>query len=96
NTPPVIDGQEQFGVADNVVTFHVRASDADGDPLRFTLKDGPPGMRIDPATGWVRWHTDPSVTGKVPFTVVASDGAGGEATARFTVTIQAEPVSGSR
>ncbi len=96
NSPPVIEGQEQFGVGDNVVTFHVRASDADGDPLRFTLKDAPPGMRIDPGTGWVRWQTDPGAIGKIPFTVVASDGAGGEATARFTVTIQAEPVSGSR
>jgi hypothetical protein len=96
NTPPVIEGQEQFMVADGVVTFLVRASDADGDPLRYSLKDAPPGMRIDPKTGWVRWRTDPGATGKVPFTVAASDGEGGEATARFTVTIQAEPVSGSR
>jgi len=96
NTPPVIEGQEQFEVADNVVTFHVRASDADGDPMRFALRDAPPGMHIDPATGWVRWQADPGATGKVPFTIVVSDGAGGEAAARVTVTVRAEPVSGSR
>lgn len=91
NTPPVIEGQEQFQVAGNVVTFHVRASDPDGDPLAFALKDAPAGMQIDRATGWVRWETAQGKTGKVPFTVLVSDGSGGESTARFTVTIAEEP-----
>jgi len=87
NTPPAIEGQEQFQVTDNAVTFHVRASDADGDPLIYSLKDAPAGMTIDRKTGVVRWMTSPGTTGKVPFTVFVSDGAGGESTARFTVTI---------
>ncbi len=41
NTPPAIEGQEQFQVTDNAVTFHVRVSDADGDPLMYSLKDAP-------------------------------------------------------
>jgi hypothetical protein len=96
NTPPAIEGQEQFQVTDNAVTFHVRASDGDGDPLTYSLKDTPSGMSIDPKTGWVRWVTSPGKTGKVPFTVVVSDGAGGESTARFTVTIAEEPSTGPR
>ena len=96
NTPPAIEGQEQFQVTDNAVTFHVRASDADGDPLTYSLKDAPVGMSIDRGTGWVRWVTSPGTTGKVPFTVVVSDGAGGESTARFTVTIAEEPSTGTR
>jgi hypothetical protein len=96
NTPPAIEGQEQFQVTDNAVTFHVRASDADGDPLTYSLKDGPAGMRIDRGTGWVRWVTSPGRTGKVPFTVIVSDGSGGESTARFTVTIAEEPSTGAR
>ncbi len=96
NTPPVIEGQEQFQVTDNAVTFHVRASDADGDPLTYSLKDAPAGMSIDRKTGWVRWVTSPGTTGKVPFTVVVSDGAGGESTARFTVTVAEQPSSGAR
>jgi len=91
NIPPVIEGQEQFQVAGNVVTFHVRASDPDGDPLAFALKEAPAGMQIDRATGWVRWETARGTTGKVPFTVLVSDGSGGESTARFTVTIAEEP-----
>ena len=96
NTPPVIEGQEQFQVEGNVVTFHVRASDADGDPLMYSVKEAPPGMKIDRATGWVRWETAPGTTGKVPFAVTVSDNSGGEATARFTVTIAEQPTSGSQ
>ena len=96
NTPPAIEGQEQFQVGDNAVTFHVRASDADGDPLMFSLKDAPAGMNIDRKTGSVRWVTPLGATGKVPFTVIVSDGSGGESTARFTVTVAEQPSSGAR
>ena len=95
NTPPAIEGQEQFQVSDNAVTFHVRASDADGDPLTYSLKDAPAGMSIDRKTGLVRWMTSPGTTGKVPFSVIVSDGAGGESNARFSVTIAQEPASGA-
>ncbi|HZW37525.1 MAG: putative Ig domain-containing protein, partial [Deltaproteobacteria bacterium] len=96
NTPPVIEGQEQFQVRDDGVTFHVRASDADGDTLAYSIKDAPAGMHIDRATGWVRWKTPPGTPGRVPFTVTVSDGSGGEATARFTVTVTEQPPVPSR
>ena len=96
NTPPVIAGQEQFQVSDNAVTFHVRASDEDGDPLTYAMMDAPPGMSIDRKTGWVRWIPPPGAPGKAPFTVIVSDGSGGESTARFTVTIAELPSSGAR
>ena len=95
NTPPVIEGQEGFRVNDNLVTFRVQASDPDGDPILFALKDAPSGMRIERSNGQVRWETAPGTTGKIPFTVTVSDGSGGEATARFSVTITEEPVSGA-
>lgn len=96
NAPPVIEGQEQFQVDGNVVTFHVRATDTDGDSLAYSIKEAPAGMRIDRATGRVRWETPAGTTGKVPFAVTVSDGAGGESTARFTVTISEQPPSGAR
>ena len=40
NTPPAIEGQERFQVDDNAVTFHVRASDADGDALAYYWEFG--------------------------------------------------------
>ncbi len=96
NTPPVIQGQERFQVDGNVITFHVRASDADGDSLSYSIKDASAGMIIDRSTGRVRWETDTGATGKVPFTVVVSDGSGGEATAQFNVTIAEQPAQVAR
>ena len=96
NTAPVIEGQEQFQVGDAAVTFHVRASDVDGDPLTYSVKDAPAGMSIDRKTGWVRWVTSPGTPGKVPFTVIVSDGSGGESTARFTVTVTEQPSTGAQ
>lgn len=95
NTPPLIEGQEEFQVNGALVTFRVRASDPDGDPIHYSLKDAPPAMRIDPSNGQVRWEAPRGTTGKVPFTVTASDGFGGEANARFSVSISQEPVSGA-
>jgi hypothetical protein len=96
NTAPVIEGQEQFQVSDNDVTFHVRASDPDGDSLIYSLKDAPAGMSIDRKTGLVRWVTSPGTAGRIPFTVTVSDGSGGESTARFTVTVAEQPSPGAR
>jgi translation initiation factor IF-1 len=90
NMPPAIEGHEGFQVEGNVVTFLVKASDRDGDPLRFSLKDAQPGMRIDPASGRVRWEMPPGTSGKIPFTVAVSDGAGGETSARIHLTIREE------
>jgi len=83
----IIERQEQFQFVGNVGTFRIVASGDRGTPLSYSLKDAPPGMRIDPATGWVRWEVAPGLKGKVPFDVRVSDGAGAEASARFTVTI---------
>lgn len=96
NTNPVIEGHDQFQVRENVVMFHVRASDGDGDPLTYAIRDAPAGMQIDRTTGWVRWEPPPGATGKVPFTVTVSDGSGGETTARIAVTISELPASGAQ
>lgn len=96
NTPPVVEGQDGFKVTGNVVTFHVRASDTDGDALVFALRDSPSGMTIHQGTGWVRWEAPSGTSGKVPFTVTVSDGSGGEATARFNVTIEEQAAASPR
>jgi len=90
NTPPMIRGHEQFRVEGNVVSFRVVATDADGDPLSYAIKEGPPGASIDPSSGRVLWNTSGEPKGKFPFLVAVSDGAGGETTARINVTIREE------
>jgi hypothetical protein len=92
----LIEGKEDLQASGNVVTFRILASSDSGTPLTYSLKQAPPGMRIDPATGRVRWETDPGTTGKVPFDVTVSDGAGAETTARFTLTVREDDASGPR
>lgn len=80
----------------NVLSFRIHAKGDSGTPLIYSLKEAPSGMRIDPATGVVRWETAPGTEEKVPFDVTVSDGAGAEATARFTVTVREDDASGPR
>ena len=56
NSPPVIvsNPPERFESLD--YRYQVKAEDADGDPVRFSLRGNvPPGMKIDEATGLVEW-----------------------------------------
>ena len=92
----LIEGNDGVQADGNVLTFRILASGDAGTPLAYSLKEAPPGMRIDPATGRVRWETPPGTTGNVPFVVMVSDGAGAETTARFTVTVREDDASGPR
>lgn len=92
----VIEGRDELQAGGDVVTFRILASGDSGTPLTYSLKDAPPGMRIDPATGRVRWETTPGTTGVVPFDVTVSDGTGAQTTARFTVTVREDEPSVSR
>jgi hypothetical protein len=92
----LIEGRDELQADGNVITFRILASSDSGTPLAYSLKQAPPGMRIDPATGRVRWETDPGTAGKVPFDVTVSDGAGAETTARFTLTVREDDASGPR
>ena len=93
NSPPAVEGHAQFKFEGNKVVFQVRASDPDGDTLHYSIKDGPPGMTIDPNTGSINWEVEPEMVGNIPFVVEVSDGVGGVATARFSVTIAPQPTS---
>ena len=65
----------------------IRATDPDGDPVSYALTVAPSGMTIDANTGVVQWTPQPAQAGAQQFTVLASDGRGGEARQVFTVTV---------
>ncbi len=90
NMPPTIaaDTKRRF---DGVhFTYQVKASDPDGDPLTYALKEAPKGMTIDPAKGLVSWDVPEEFVGKTSFTVTADDGHGGVASYTVKVTIKGE------
>ena len=92
NMPPVIidDKNLKFSFDGKVYTYQVRATDPDGDPLTYSLKSGPAGMTIDPSTGLVRWEVPEDFQGKAAFTVLVSDGQGGETSQKLSVEIKTE------
>ena len=90
NVPPLIHGVGNPLLAGDRYTCRILAEDPDGDPLTYALKDAPPGMSIEAATGAIRWEIPPEIRGRVPAAVAVSDGNGGEATYYMVVTIQEE------
>ncbi|HAM51287.1 MAG TPA: hypothetical protein DCP92_11595 [Nitrospiraceae bacterium] len=91
NTPPVIVEHQETNFDGKVWSYQVKATDADGDPLTYSLKSAPQGMTIGATTGFITWEVPPQFVGKAPVTVSVSDGHGGEATYNFDVTIKTAP-----
>jgi hypothetical protein len=89
NMPPVIAEDKEFTFDSNIYTYHVKASDPDGDDLTYSFKTAPEGMTID-SSGLITWSVPPDFNGKAPVTVSVSDGNGGEATSNFNVEIHTE------
>ena len=91
NVPPSIEGARNAHLEGNIYTCRIQATDSDGDPLAFSLRDAPAGMSIDKASGIIRWDVPPEVRGNVPVTVAVTDGNGGEASYGMILTIGKEP-----
>ncbi len=90
NMPPVIAQHNKISFDGKVLTYQVKASDPDGDPLTYSLREGPKGMTIDPDAGLITWNVPDDFSGKTTFSVKVEDGHGGEATYAANVTITEE------
>jgi Putative Ig domain len=88
NTPPVIEGHTQSSFDGTTYTYQVRASDADGDQLTYSLGASLPGMNINASTGLLTWIVPPGFKGVQPVTIIVNDGHGGTAQYIFNITIQ--------
>jgi hypothetical protein len=87
NAPPEITSSPNSGKIHNkIFTYYLNASDPDGDPLTYALKEAPPGMTID-NSGLIKWDIPPDFKGKARVTVSVTDGHGGEASQSFTLEI---------
>jgi hypothetical protein len=65
----------------------VKAVDADGDSLSFTLDVAPPGMVIDKETGHLFWQIPPGQLSGHRVRIVAEDGQGGKAFQEFDFSL---------
>lgn len=75
--PRVVEGQ-LVTIEGKNLTFHVKAVDADGDTLTYSLVDGPAGVNIDKKSGAVTWVGVPDDAQKLEVKVKINDGHNGE------------------
>lgn len=88
NTPPIIRSTPPSGGGpDGVFSYRMIADDPDGDPLGFTMTEGPKGASFDGGT--FRWAPPPGFRGTAPVVLRVSDGAGGEARQEFVLQVGA-------
>jgi len=71
--------------------YDVQARDPDNDgPLRYSLKKGPNGMRVDSVLGKVFWKPAPDQMGVHPIEIAVSDALGATSTQIFEITVKAD------
>ncbi len=97
NTPPVANDASATTNEDTTVTITLSGSDADGDPLTFSIVSGPsngalgPIVPAGPTTATVNYSPGLNYFGGDSFVFQANDGNGG--TDNATVTITVAPVN---
>ena len=85
NTDPVFDSDPNEGGIDRDYEYHLRAHDDEGDPLTYSLLDGPPGMFVD--NDVLEWPASEMRAGEHHVVVGVEDGRGGSAYQEFFLTI---------
>ncbi len=78
NQPPVITSTPQTIAIQGVqYKYDVEATDPEGDPITYSLKESPNGMTINSNTGLIQWVPTENDSGDIQVKVQASDGNGG-------------------
>src|SRR3989454_203010 len=67
---------------------NVVVADPDEDPVTLELKQGPPGMTLDPATKQLSWKLTPENLGKHHVVLVAKDNDNGSTQVEFDLDAQ--------
>ncbi|HEX6095153.1 MAG TPA: Ig-like domain-containing protein [Thermoanaerobaculia bacterium] len=95
NTPPVANDASATTNEDTTVTITLSGSDADGDPLTFSIVSGPsngvlgPIVPTGPTTATVNYTPNLNFNGPDSFVYEANDGNGGTDTATVSITVVA-------
>jgi hypothetical protein len=83
-TPRVVE--DKVAIFDGKqLSYQVKATDADGDSLTYSLVEGPPGVTIDQKSGIITWSNVPEDQQKLDLKVKISDGHTGEIVYPVTV-----------
>jgi RHS repeat-associated protein len=87
NTAPQITSQPRVATRTNApYLYQLAVDDPDGDPLTYTLVDGPDGMTLNEA-GLLSWEPGASQTGAHLVTITVEDGQGGSDTQTYNLRV---------
>jgi hypothetical protein len=87
NISPKIVSAPQTAIVEGVYTYQVKAEDAEGDTLTYSLNKAPKGMSVDPRSGLIQWKPTKEDAGDQTIEVKVDDGNGGWATQSYTLSI---------
>jgi hypothetical protein len=91
NSPPEIVSVPENISTNEGVSYEIQARDPDNDgPLRYALKAGPRGMRVDSVLGKVVWQATPDQAGVHQIEIAVSDAAGATSVQIFEITVNVE------
>lgn len=89
NQAPVMDPlANQYTMPGMPVSFPVTAMDPDGDPLTYSLVQGPSGASVDPNSGTFDWTPSPGATGCHTITIRCQDPGGAAAQQSCLVCVE--------
>jgi len=88
NSPPMIVSSPPAAVDGTTYTYQVKVNDPDKDPVSFTLKSRPRGMKIDQQTGLIQWEIKKEDQGTHSIEIEVSDSEGGKGVQRYTLAIE--------
>jgi hypothetical protein len=95
NAPPRFTSTPTGTIKDGQFEYQVKAVDPDDDPVTFELKQAPPGMTLDAATGRLLWKITPESKGKHHVVIVAKDNDNGVTPQEFELEgVLTEPAGG--
>jgi hypothetical protein len=83
--PVVANPGTQINNEDDNIGLPIVASDSDGEAVTFSSTGLPPGLSIDPVSGWITGLLDETLTSNLldTVTVTATDGSGSSASQTF-------------
>ena len=85
--PQIVPLEPLFMRETSELTFTMAASDADGDPINFSVRNLPNGASFNPTTGGFRWTPNHEQAGDYVVTFTASDPLGGTSSTDVTLRI---------
>ena len=91
NTTPHVVEDKAATFDGKQFSYQVKAMDADGDSLTYSLVEGPPGTTIDQRSGIITWSNVPEDQQKLDLKVKISDGHSGEIVYPLSVNFSKVP-----